>query len=694
MGWFKKVFKKTVGAIVGAVIAPVFGITSIAGAAIGYAVSRVKGSSSSYTNTGVVTTVENDTNVYIPAMDVSFDGALFKPNTRIYIFFDGKDVTSYVQPTMIGTELTGDPLITDSGGRMHGIFHLPNNGSTLRFVQGRKELKFTDSDKNDESETTYGVAYFTYAGVDDQTESQDIGGTQSSEYGADPTVQSFLVLDAGGIYLQSLNLYFLTKDNKYPILFQIREVMEDQVSARYLTNSNVVLDPSQINVSADGSIATPVTLPAPVYLQEGREYAIYLVTNAPATYTLATCVYGETDAYNQLSTKDPRIGSLMKYLGSSVWLRDSSKGLKFNLFKCAFDTAHSYKLALDNADLGSKALPNNSLSTTEGTNRITVTDPDHAFNAGDFVAIAGLPDNTPYGGINSTYINGIHRIDSVTWNTYSFTTVLIGGVETDIPTAATESVVFGQNVITDYSFQYDDMIINNTQILLTKTALNYSYMGLSGQSLDGNETPNVFDSQFTEVSNKVYYSTNKVKKVNSPYNEQNLNPGNAKSLQVDVVFKTENENISPVIDITNTNAVLVENLINNRYEDELTTDNGLGIARYITKDIALANQSNGIQVKFFANIPSNANVRIYYKTLPVQSSGTLSDEPWVEMQPDSTLHKATDTTTFLENTYTVYDLPLFKAFKTKVLMTSSDSTKPPLLQRYRAIAFQSISAEE
>jgi hypothetical protein len=654
-------------------------------------VGKVK---STTTDSGVVNTVENDTNVYIPKMDITFDGALFKPNTRLYAFFDGKDVTSYIQPTMTGSESTGDPLITDAGGRMHGIFHLPNDKKTLRFIQGDKELKFLDSDKNDGTETTSGSVTFTYTGSKDQTDSQDLGGLQTYSTNADPTVQSFLVLDQGGVYLQSLDLYFLTKDTKYPVLFQIREVMDDQVSNKYLANSNVILDPANIITSEDGSVATPITLPAPIYLQEGREYAIYLVTNAPGTYTLATCVYGQADSLGNVATKDPRIGSMLKYLGSNTWLRDSSRGLKFNIFKCAFDTTHTYTLALDNEDLGTRVLENNSLSTTDGTNMITVYDPEHSFNANDYVAITGLPADTQYAGIDSRYINGVHRIDSVTWNTYSFTTVLIDGVETDIPTAATDSVVFGTDVITDYNCQYDNLLINNTQVLLTKTSLDYTFKGLSGQSLDGNETPNIFDGSFTEISNKVDYSTNRVKKINSPYNETNLNQGGGKSLQIDVRFKTDNENVSPVIDLTNTNAVLVENLINNQYDDELTTDNGKGIARYITKDVSLSTQSNGVQVKFNANIPSNANVRTYYKILPVDATGTLSDQPWVEMTPDSTIKKSDDLTVFPEIAYTVYDLRLFKAFKTKVLMTSTDSTKVPLIKRYRAIAFQSMSAEE
>lgn len=686
MGFIKKLVKSVKKAVTGSVVGNLLGVGGAVGAIV--ALTTNHSSSSSNTNSGSVTTVQNDMNVYIPAMDITFDGELFKPSTQIYVFFDGKDLSSYVTPA--GSTM-GAPLISDAAGHISGKISIPNT-SSLKFIQGKKQIKFTDSSKNDVNETTYAVTYFTYSGNQDQTDYQDLGGIQTSNPVADPLVQTFWVLDNGGIYLDSVDLYFLTKDNKYPILFQIREVLEDGVSSAYLASSNYILKPEHINVSGDGSVATKITLGSPVYLQEGKEYAMYLFTNAPSTYTLATCVYGDTNSYNQLSTKDPRIGSMMKYLGSDAWLRDNSKGIKFGLYKCAFDTTQRYTLALDNMPLTTKVLENNSISTYEGTNRITITDPDHSFNAGDYVTISGLPENTEFGGINSNYINGIHRIDDVSWNAYTFTTVMSGGSEIEIPDVATHTVFFGNNVSTDFSYQYDTLLLNNNEMILSNTKLEYTYKGLSGKSLDGTETPNVFDSNFTEITNKIDYNTVRVKKVNSQYNEANLNPGSARSLQVDVSFQTANENISPVIDASNTNAILVENLINNKFDDE-TTDNGNGIARYITRDIALSAQSNGIQVRFSANIQGNADVRVFYKILPIGSTGTLSDQPWVQMELDNDVSKASNEFTYNNYVFTKYDLTLFRAFKTKVLMTSPDSTKPPLIKEYRAIAFQSIPNE-
>ena len=683
----KKAVKKAVssGGIVGAVVGVATGIGALAGIAGALGVNKIVTGSKS--KNGVTKAVDQDVIMAIPAMDITFEGNLLKPNTRIYVFFDGKNVTPYIQPD---GQNTGDPLYSDGTGHIKGTFHLPSN-ENMYFTLGTKQMKFTDSQKNDNTETTYAFTSFTYTGCVGDEDLADVGGLQASENRVDPVVQSFMVLDKGGIYLKSVDLYFLTKDAQFPVLFQVREVVEDTVSNSYIANSNVILRPADIAADDQGNTPTRVTLDSPIFLQEGKEYAIYLVTNAPATYNLATCIYGETNAYNQLSTKDPRLGGLMKNLGGDAWLKDTSKGIKFILYKCAFDTTQKYTLALDNENLSTKILDNNSLSTTDTTNIITVTDPDHSFNVGDYVTISGLPDDTVYGGINSDYINGIHKITEVTINQYKFDNVIISGTETAIPTDATSSISFGLNVSSDTSYQYDTLIINNNDMLFSNTKLDYKVKGLSGRSIDGSETPNVFDPDFIEISNQVDYNTAKVKKINSPYNEQNLNAGGAKSLQLNAEFSTTNENISPVIDVWNTNAILIENVINNQYDEgELTDQNLKGVARYITNDVSLSTQSNGVQVRFSANIQGDSQVRVFYKILTIESQESLSTQPWVEMQLDNDVAKASNNSVFNNYIYTVYNLPLFKAFKTKVLMTATDSTKPPLLKEYKAIALQSM----
>ena len=43
--------------------------------------------------------------------------------------------------------------------------------------------------------------------------------------------------------------------------------------------AQVVLEPSQINVSEDASVATRVTFPSPIYLEGGEEYSVVLLSS-------------------------------------------------------------------------------------------------------------------------------------------------------------------------------------------------------------------------------------------------------------------------------------------------------------------------------------------------------------------------------------------------------------------------------
>ena len=138
----KKLLKKAKKYVVGAVVGSALGVGAAIGAAATLLVNH--SSSKSNTNTGSVTTTNNDVNIYIPETVLSFEGELFKPNTRLYAFFDGKDVTSYITPD---GESQGSPLISDSAGHVKGTLLIPND-STLKFIQGKKELKFTDVEDN------------------------------------------------------------------------------------------------------------------------------------------------------------------------------------------------------------------------------------------------------------------------------------------------------------------------------------------------------------------------------------------------------------------------------------------------------------------------------------------------------------------------------------------------------------------
>tara|TARA_R110001632_G_scaffold102076_4_gene210076 strand:+ start:703 stop:6999 length:6297 start_codon:yes stop_codon:yes gene_type:complete len=100
---------------------------------------------------------------------INVTGRGFKPNARVYAFFDGIDVNSYTTPTnssFTATAAEGTALVTDSNGDLYCKYRLPNS-DTLRFRTGERKIRFSDSPTNESGSgnvTTSGEATYSSRG--------------------------------------------------------------------------------------------------------------------------------------------------------------------------------------------------------------------------------------------------------------------------------------------------------------------------------------------------------------------------------------------------------------------------------------------------------------------------------------------------------------------------------------------------
>ena len=648
-------------------------------------------------------TVVVDKTVYIPATTIQFTVTMLKPNTRLYAFFDGKDVSQYIKPKGLNK---GDSLITDNNGYVSGDFLLPND-SSMKFIAGQRELLLTES-SNGSKEGSYASAIYSYTGNSDNPDTPSLEASNNDDnsiINVEPMIQSFYCGETGGMFLSKLGLYFASKDYSSPLLVQIREVINDKVSSSHLAGSSITLYPKDIKISTNALETTPtwVEFESPIYLSEGKEYCIFIATNS-INYILHMVDYGQ-QTNNITATKDISSRSLIKYVGANNYVRDNARGLKYVLQKCKFDTANTYTLSLSNyIPKGSdnkyikqtKLLKDNSLCINQNTNTITVTDPNHSFNVGSYVNISGVADGQ-YGQyvdgagvtqkLDSKYINGLHEITEVTWNTYSFDNYQDGSNSKKY-SEFTLGEIFGKDVTTDYDMQYDNLVLNINDLLLAGTSLKYRVKGVSGKSLDGYETPYAQDNSFNYVENKTLYKPSKVKKIASLENGTRKGITNNKSLNVQAILKTNNENISPMIDKYNTNAIVVENIINNKNSKETFNNNNDACARTIFKTVNLYEQATGLNVSFYGAIQANTNVHVYYKVLESGDTASIDNKDWVEMEMLGNVNKSLDENDFqLYNYQMENDSKPFKSFKIKLVMNSNDSTKVPLVKKFAAIAF-------
>ena len=164
----------------------------------------------------------------------------------------------------------------------------------------------------------------------------------------DPLAQSFFVEEEPGIFLGAVDLYFQSRSETIPLSVRIVTMADGYPTRNIIGGAVVTVDPQNVNVSDDASIATRVYFPNPVYLPGrtgGEEYAIVVITDTDE-YNQWIAQVGETDitTLNEselgkvIITKQPQLGSLFKAQNASTWTASQMEDMKYTLYRCNFTT--------------------------------------------------------------------------------------------------------------------------------------------------------------------------------------------------------------------------------------------------------------------------------------------------------------------------------------------------------------------
>ena len=176
--------------------------------------------------------------------------------------------------------------------------------------------------------------------------------------GGDPLAQTFMVSEPGGAFLTSCDFFFQQKDDSIPITCEIRNVVNGYPGPKIMPFGRVVLEPSEVSVSEDGQTATKFTFKSPVYVQEGFEYCLCLLTQVP-TWKVWIARMGETELqstlietavggtateasnilYGKRTVSDqPDIGVMFKSHNNRTWAPSLMEDIKFTLRRARFTT--------------------------------------------------------------------------------------------------------------------------------------------------------------------------------------------------------------------------------------------------------------------------------------------------------------------------------------------------------------------
>lgn len=625
----------------------------------------------------------------------------------------------------------GQQLYSDAAGILEGEFYIPSTPS-LRFRTGVAEFKLLDVSGNSESTSlSRARAHYRASGiletrqktfvstrhvtVERVPEPPDNGGNGN---GGDPLAQTFYVDPVeypSGMFLTKAEIYVATKDAALPLFCEIVTIAEGGTPTQqivpggraYLLPSDISTPVSQ-TLTAVRNAGSTFVFEEPVYLSPGRQYALVLRTeNTNYTVYVAKTYDFILGTSDRRVTKQPTLGTLYLSQNSAQWTPDQTRDLMFKLYRAQFDS--SGELYLENGSLPLQELGRNPLRVDNADSDVTFSFQGHGFATNDLVRVV-LPTSfaDSFGGISDSAIGDsidapavVRVVRGVDWSGFKIGAVTTKGSQT----ANTTLIGGGEGIIVEQQAVFDEFYpviqtLRPDQTTISATAKFTSAKSYAGARSTGSGTIYTKDGSFSSISiNDMNYNTSP-KIVLSSRNETAKISGD-KSATIKLDLATTNNAVSPVIDLQRTSLILTENVIDKQdsastngynvplnFVDETDPTGGSTAAKHITKQINLENPAVGLKILIGVNRPTEATVKVYYKT--GNSEDVLDNNKWIEIAAEADIAPDNDRSIFREYEYLPGgiggNLPAFTKYQVKIVMESTNSSRPPKIKDLRVIA--------
>jgi hypothetical protein len=198
----------------------------------------------------------------------------------------------------------------------------------------------------------------------------------------DPVAQSLIIDES--CFITGFDVFFHTVDESdNQIFFWFMEMKTGYPSKDHLL-SVVYKRGSEIQTSEDGSVATHVDLPYPVYADKDRDYAFVVGGTSPDSRVFA-CKLGDDDILTGLTVEEqPSLGSLFKSQNGTTWTAYQYEDLKLNVYRAKFVT-NTGRLALKSGMFVDEKARFNPFETGAGSNLVRVHAPIHGERVGNII---------------------------------------------------------------------------------------------------------------------------------------------------------------------------------------------------------------------------------------------------------------------------------------------------------------------
>jgi hypothetical protein len=237
----------------------------------------------------------------------------------------------------------------------------------------------------------------------------------------------------------------------------------------------------------------------------------------------------------------------------------------------------------------------------------------------------------------------------------------------------------------------------------------------TSQSISGNEIPYVNvgfedvtlnENNYLDSSRAIFSKVNEDRKLSSV-------EGN-KSFQMKLSLGTADSRLSPQIDLTRAQIYTISNRVNSKIlnyaEDSRvnTVFNDPSACQYISKEITIANSASSLQILADVQLPAECDIRAFYCIggepgfepiftpfpgyLNLNSRGLIINEEDSDGRTDVLVPSSNkrgfgiSDTFFREHKFSVDNLPSFRCYRIKLVMTSTNQVLAPQLKDLRVIA--------
>ena len=254
----------------------------------------------------------------------------------------------------------------------------------------------------------------------------------------------------------------------------------------------------------------------------------------------------------------------------------------------------------------------------------------------------------------------------------------------------------GDHVMVSQNIPFEVISPQITSITPTGTNITSRVKTTGGTSLSGSEASFTDKGYQTVALNKLnYFDDPRI--IASKENEYHL-LSNQKSFALELTLTTDNEDVSPVVDLETANVIAISNLVDDKVTD-FETASGPKIpgsdpntAIYETKLINLEFVSNSLFVQFDGHREAEGDIRVFYKL--VRGDGNDDYATYIPFNsngsPDKEVKSNASRNAFSEYKFTAENTPQFTGFMIKVVMTSTNQAKPPRIKNFRSIALRSF----